>query len=73
MVVPDGRGCRLQWDGAMSDTIEQYSKHAHRKDLTFRQAEDDPLPKMLAYGELDRELPHATLGSVLSFSAGPDF
>ena len=41
----------------MSDTTEQYSKHEHRKDLTFRQAEKiDPLPKMLAYGQLSRDL-----------------
>lgn len=38
----------------MTDDLE---KHAHRKDITFREAEGiDPLPKMLAYGELDRRL-----------------
>jgi hypothetical protein len=35
----------------------KFPQHAHRKDITFRQAEEiDPLPKMLAYGELGDEL-----------------
>jgi hypothetical protein len=41
----------------MTDTTPDLSRHLHRKDLTFRQAEGvDPLPKMLAYGELDQKL-----------------
>lgn len=40
-----------------SDTSPDYSKHLHRKNLTFRQAEGvHPLPKMLAYGELSKSL-----------------
>lgn len=36
---------------------EKYAQYAHRKDLTFRQAEGkEPLPKMLAYGELNKHL-----------------
>ena len=40
----------------MSDAVK-YAPYAHRKELTFRQAEKiDPLPKMLALGELDQRL-----------------
>jgi hypothetical protein len=40
----------------MSDAVK-YASYAHRKELTFRQAEGiDPLPKMLVYGEIDQHL-----------------
>lgn len=42
-------------------------KHRHRKDLTFRQAEGiDPLPKILAYGELDSSIRRALFNALWS-------
>jgi hypothetical protein len=41
----------------MTDTKPDLSRYLHRKDLTFRQAEGvHPLPKMLTYGELDKDI-----------------